>query len=119
MSDYVRITTSLSAIIAAAQQIGAAAEQFSSDVERLIGDIEALEGDDKLGTDHFGNGFRDNAYHKLVDAGDGGSVQVNQAGKEAARGGGKGGAHLADGATTAMVRYGMADAENESGIDSV
>src|SRR6266545_4043410 len=87
MSDYVRITTSLSAIIAAAQQIGAAAEQFSSDVERLIGDIEALEGDDKLGTDHFGNGFRDNAYHKLVDAGDGGSVQVNQAGKEAAQGG--------------------------------
>src|SRR6266545_901702 len=71
MSDYVRITTSLSAIIAAAQQIGAAAEQFSSDVERLIGDIEALEGDDKLGTDHFGNGFRDNAYHKLVDDGDG------------------------------------------------
>jgi len=119
MSEYVKLTTNFAELIAAAARISSDAEEFTADVERLSADIAALETDDKLGTDHFGNEFRHLTYHQPVDGGDGGSVPANEAAKKAASAVGTTTASLADGISSGMQGYAMAELENQAEISSI
>ena len=67
----------------------------------------------------FGNEFRHLTYHQPVDGGDGGSVPANEAAKKAASAVGTTTASLADGISSGMQGYAMAELENQAEISSI
>ncbi len=119
MADYLRITTGIGEIVAAAHRIGSAGDEIGGDVEGYISDIEAYEGDDKLGRDHFGNEFRSGTYHQPTPTGDGKVLPANDALKEGVRLIGKNTSHLGHGVASGIVEYEVADADGAAGIGSI
>jgi hypothetical protein len=119
MAEYLRITTAIGEIIAAAHRIGGAGNELSGDVEGYISDIEAAEGDDKLGRDHFGTEFRKGTYHQPTATGDGKTLPANEALKQATRLVGENTTHLGHGVAAGLVLYEVADADGAADIGSI
>jgi hypothetical protein len=116
MAEYVKITTGIGEIIAAAQQLGAGGEQVNGDMAQLAGNISQLDTDKMLGLDDLGDSFRQHVYHQPVEGGDG--TPMSEATKDGIRTIGAVASRYAEAVTTAMTDYSLTDAQSAADIAS-